>query len=149
MCPVERERGRSGCRASGLTPELPVQSRRAGFLRCWFRRCWFRRCWFRCCFVFRRWFRRCFVFNVNRIAVKETSRLLFSGLPLEVSSSPAVVVTKKLRILLVPATALSNRRFFAHFFSGTGVIQARTCIRSIGLLTLKFNKMHFNCSRHN
>ena len=24
MCPVERERGRSGCRASGLTPELPV-----------------------------------------------------------------------------------------------------------------------------
>ena len=24
MCPVERERDRSGCRASGLTPELPV-----------------------------------------------------------------------------------------------------------------------------
>ena len=24
MCPVERERDRSGCRASGLTPELPA-----------------------------------------------------------------------------------------------------------------------------
>ena len=24
MCPVERERDPSGCRASGLTPELPV-----------------------------------------------------------------------------------------------------------------------------
>ena len=30
MCPVERERGRSGCRASGLTPELPGGPHRAG-----------------------------------------------------------------------------------------------------------------------
>ena len=42
--------------------------------------------------------------HVNRIA------FAISGLPSEVSSSPAVVVTKKLRILLVPATALSSRR---------------------------------------
>ena len=37
----------------------------------------------------------------------------FSGLPTEVSSWPAVVVTKKLRILLVPA--MSSRRFFSCF----------------------------------
>ena len=54
-------------------------------------------------------------------ATSTASRLLFSGLPSEVSSSPAVVVTQKLRIILVPATALSNRCFFALFFSGTGV----------------------------
>ena len=50
-------------------------------------------------------------------ATSSASRLLFSGLPSEVSSSPAVVVTKKFRILLVPATALSNRRFFSRFFA--------------------------------
>ena len=42
---------------------------------------------------------------------------LFSGMPSDVSSSPAVVVTKKLRILLVPATELSRRRFFSRFFA--------------------------------
>ena len=45
--------------------------------------------------------------------------------------SPAMVVTKKLRILLVPATALSNRRFFSVFFGRTRGIQARTYIRRI------------------
>ena len=48
-------------------------------------------------------------------ATLTASRLLFSGLPSEVSSSHAVVVTKKLRIWLVPATALSSRRFFSRF----------------------------------
>ena len=48
-------------------------------------------------------------------ATSTASRLLFSGFPSEVSSSSAVVVTKKLRILLVPATALSSRRFFSRF----------------------------------
>ena len=40
-------------------------------------------------------------------ATSTASRLLFSGWPSEVSSSLAVVVTQKLRILLVPATTLS------------------------------------------
>ena len=48
-------------------------------------------------------------------ATSTASRLLFSGLPSKVSSSPAVVVTKNLRILLVSATALSSRRFFTRF----------------------------------
>ena len=56
MCPVERERDPSICRASGLTPELPVHvvliPPRCLFRRCWFRRCLFRHCWFRRCFVF-------------------------------------------------------------------------------------------------
>ena len=55
-------------------------------------------------------------------ATSTASRLLFSGLPSEVSSSSDVVVTKKLRILLVPATALSSRRFFSRFFCSTGGI---------------------------
>ena len=46
-------------------------------------------------------------------ATSTASRLVFSGLPSEVSSSPAVVVLKNLRILLVLATALSSRRFFS------------------------------------
>ena len=49
-------------------------------------------------------------------ATSNASRLLFSGLSSEVSSSPAVVVTKKLVILPGPATALSSRRFFSRFF---------------------------------
>ena len=48
-------------------------------------------------------------------ATSTASRLLFSRLPSEVSSSPAVVVKQNLRILLVPATALSSRRFFSLF----------------------------------
>ena len=50
-------------------------------------------------------------------ATSTASRLLFSGLHSEVSSSPAMVVNKKLRILLVSATALSSRRFFSRFFA--------------------------------
>ena len=46
-------------------------------------------------------------------ATLTASRLLFSGLPLEVSSSPVVVVTPHFRILIVPATALSSRRLFS------------------------------------
>ena len=88
MCPVERERGPPGCRASGLTPELPVHvvlvplllvppavvgsavvgSAAASFSSA----------------------------GTPRDGTTSTaSRLLFSGLPSEVSSSPAVVVTKK------------------------------------------------------
>ena len=71
--------------------------------------------------------------------------LLFYRLLSEVSSSPAVVVTKKLRILLVPATALSSRRFFSRFFCSTGTIGRL----SDGYITIKLNKTSFNCSRHN
>ena len=66
MCSAERERDPSGCRASclGLTPELPVQV----------------------------------VLVLQRLrlrgATSTASSLLFPGLPSEVPSSPAVVVTK-------------------------------------------------------
>ena len=46
-------------------------------------------------------------------AMSTESPLLFLGLPSEVSSSPAVVVTKKLWIFLVAATALLSRRLAA------------------------------------
>ena len=71
-------------------------------------------------------------------ATSTASRLLFSGLPSEVSSSSDVVVTKKLRILLVPATALSSRRFFSRF------LQHRRHYKrgrlSDGYITMKLNK---------
>ena len=49
-------------------------------------------------------------------ATSTASPLLFLGLASEVSSSPAVVVTKMSWLLLVPATALSSRRFFPRVF---------------------------------
>ena len=54
----------------------------------------------------------------------------FSGLPTEVSSWPAVVVTKKLRILLVPA--MSSRRFFSRFFCSPEGIGLHARSRSDG-----------------
>ena len=75
------------------------------------------------------------------------SRLLFSGLPSEVSSSSDVVVTKKLRILLVPATALSSRRFFSRFFAAPEALQARTFVRRIHHNEVEQDT--FNCIRHN
>ena len=69
MCPVEREREPSGCRASGLTPELPLHVVLVPPWLVpplsWFRRCFVFRRWFNRCFVFRRWYRWC---HVNRIA---------------------------------------------------------------------------------
>ena len=70
-------------------------------------------------------------------ATSTASRLLFSGLPSEVSSSPAVVVTKKLRILLVPATALSSRRFFSRFFAAPEIYKRGRL--SDGYITMKLN----------
>ena len=64
MC--QRERDPSGCRASGVTPEIPAQ-----------------------------------VVLVPPLLVPTTS--------------PSALVTKKLWILLVTATALSSRRFFSRF----------------------------------
>ena len=71
----ERERDPSGCRASGLTPELPVHvvlvppllvpPLLVPTLLARLRRCFIFRIWFRHCFVFRRWYRWR---NVNRIA---------------------------------------------------------------------------------
>ena len=46
-------------------------------------------------------------------ATSTESPLLFPGLPSEISPSPAVVVTNKLWIFLVAATALRSRRFAA------------------------------------
>ena len=80
-------------------------------------------------------------------ATSTASRLLFSGLPSEVSSSSDVVVTKKLRILLVPATALSSRRFFSRFFAAPEALQARTFVRRIHHNEVEQDT--FNCIRHN
>ena len=75
---------------------------------CWFRRCWFHRCWFRRCFVSGACSAAASSSGAGADGATSTaSRLLFSGWPSEVSSSLAVVVTQKLRILLVPATTLS------------------------------------------
>ena len=111
--------------------------RRCWFRRWWFRGCWFRRCWFRRCFVFRRWFRWC---KVNRIAFA----ILWIALGSFVFAS---WLQKKLRILLGPATALSSRHFFSRYFASP---EAYTRGRlSDGYITMKLNKTHFNCSRHN
>ena len=69
--------------------------------------CWFRRCWFRRCFVFRHWYRGC---NVNRIGIA----ISWIGLGSFVFARCSGY--EKLLILVVPATALSSRRFFSHFF---------------------------------
>ena len=81
-------------------------------------------------------------------ATSTASRLLFSGLPSEVSSSPAVVVTQMFRILLVPATALSSRRFFSRLFAAPAAYKRGPLFD--GHITMKLNKTHFSyCSRHN
>ena len=96
MCPVERERDRSCCRASGLTPELPVHVvllppllvplllvpplflvppllRFQALVPPLF---------------------RLQALGTNAGATSTASRLLFSGLHSEISSSPAMVVKK-------------------------------------------------------
>ena len=92
VCPAGRERDPSTCRASCLTPRgdgsAAAGSAAASSSGSDSGGC-----------------------NVNR------SPLLFPGLPSEVSSSPAVVVSKKLWILLVPAKALSSRRFFSRLIA--------------------------------
>ena len=107
MCPVESERDPSGCRASSLTPELPVHV--------------------------------VLVSSVAGSVVVDSAATTSSGAGTDaifwIALGSFIFARcggyKKLRILLVPATALSNRRFFVIFFSGTGGIQARTCIRRI------------------
>ena len=132
MCPIERERDPPGCRASGLTHELPVHvvlvSSVAGS-------------------VVVGSAAASFSGAGTDGATSIAPRLLFSGLPSEVSSSSAVVVTKKLRLLLVPATALSHRLFFAHFLAAPEAYK-RGRISDV-YITLKLNNMHFNCNRHN
>ena len=70
-------------------------------------------------------------------ATLTASRLLFSGLPSEVSSSPAVVVIKNLRILLVLATALSSRRFFSSFFAAPEAYK-RVCLSNSRPYSLQY-----------
>ncbi len=64
------------------------------------------------------------------------------GLPSEVSSSSAVVVSKKLWLLLVPATALSSRRFFSRLFASPKAYRRGRL--SDGHIAMKLNKTHFN-----
>ena len=123
MCPAERERDATGCRASGrpITPELPVLV-----------------------LVFPPLIRlQALVMWVQR----QPHLLLFPGLLSDVSSSPAVVVTKKLWIILVPSTALSSLRFFHIFFATPQAY--RRGRKSGGYIAMKLNKTNFNSSRDN
>ena len=119
--------------------------RRCWFHRGWFRRGWFRRGWFHCCW-FRRhgcWYRRCFFSGDGSAAgssscagtdgaTSTASCLLFSGLPSEVSSSPAVVV-KKISGFFSCRPPYCQADASSLVFSSTGGIQARMCIKQYRL----------------
>ena len=109
MCAVEIERDPSGCRASGLTPELPVHFVLVPP--------WLVPSMLVPPLLVPLLLRLQALVGPTDGATSTASRLQFSGLPSEVSSSPAVVVTQNIRILLVPATALSSRRFFSRCFA--------------------------------
>ena len=106
---------------------------------CWFRRCVVFRRWFRRCFVFRRWYRW---YNVNRIAFAifwiALGSFVFARWGGYKKSSgfyscrpPHCPIDASSLIFLAAPEAYKRGRV------------------SDGYITLKFNKMHFNCSRHN
>ena len=119
--------------------------RRGWFRRCWFHRCWFHRCWFHRCW-FRRhgcWYRRCFFSGDGSAAgssscagtdgaTSTASRLLFSGLPSEVSSLPAVVV-KTISGFFSCRPPYCQADASSLVFSSTGGIQARMFIKQYSL----------------
>ena len=124
MCTVESARDPSGCRASGLTPGRRAGSAVVGSIVVGSAAASFS--------------------GAGSAAASSSgagadgatstaSRLLFSGWSSEVSSSLAVVVTQKLRILLVPATTLSMYTLLLSFLKPLRHrgLQARTFIQRI------------------
>ena len=129
MCPAERERDPSGCRASGrhITLELPVhvvlilQLPVPPLLRL-----------------------QALVpgVHVNRIAIA-ISWIAIGSIVLR----PLWWLQKQLWILFVPATALSSRRLFPRVFAAPEAY--RRGGKSGGYIAMKLNNTHFNSSRHN
>ena len=123
MCPVERERDPSGCRASDLTPELPVivVLVPAAVLVAFRRRFVFRR-WFHRCFAFRRWYRW---YNVNRIA------FAIFWIALENVVFARCGGYKKAPDFTRAGHSIVQSRLLHSFFCSTGGLQARTFIPRI------------------
>ena len=125
MCPAERERDASGCRSSGVTPELSV------LVATW---CRFRRCCFRRRFVFRRWYWGCNVKHIA-IAISWISRL------------------RPLCWLRKSSGFYSCRRTYCPVCASSCVFLAPEAYRrghkSGGYIAINLNKTHINSSRHN
>ena len=62
--------------------------------------------------------------------------------------SPAMVVRKKLRILLVPATALSTGRFFSYFFAEPEAYRRGRISDGYIAMKLKMKKMKWSWAGH-
>ena len=119
MCPAERDRDPLGCRASGLTPELPVHV-----------------VMFSSLLVPQLLRLQALVPGVQRTST--ASPLLFPRFPSEVSASPSLGVSKKVWILLVPPTALSSRRIFSRLFAAPNTYGRGRL--SDGHIAMKLNK---------
>ena len=97
--PAERERDPSGCRASGLSPEIPVHVVLVTLL------------------LVLPLLRLQALVGLPGVQRQPHRHFYFIDFPRHFLSPPAVEVSKKLWILLVPTTALSSRRFFSRFFA--------------------------------
>ena len=132
MCSAERERDASGCRSSGITPELSV------LVASW---CWFRRCCFRRRFVFRRCYRGC---NVKHIAIAISCISLASFVFARCGGYEKALDFTRAGHRIVQSALLPSFLFAAP--------EAYRCGRlseGYAYIVMKLNKIHFNsCTTH-